>query len=126
MFLNLKKNLRVWVVDDEPLNLIAVKKVLEKKGASVLTFTHPHAAIKQLESETADVIVTDLQMPGMDGLQFLEYLKRTYPKIPVIFLTAHATVETAVMATKWGAFHFLEKPFDAAKMWDVINLSVQN
>jgi len=101
----------VFVVDDEPQVLQAVGETLRDLGVEVTCFMDAARCLRQLGSEKCDLIVTDLKMPGMDGLELLRNVKHMAPWIPVLILTGYADVPTAVAGIKAGAEDFLEKPF---------------
>ena len=117
--------MKVLVVDDDGPTLGALKRVIERDGHEALVFDNPVDALARMESEPVDLILTDLKMPGMDGIQFLYKLKSIYPRIPVILLTGHATVDSAVEAMQWGAFDYLRKPCEVTKIQEVIGRAVE-
>ena len=102
---------RVFVIDDEPLTLKNLRRILEKDGHSVSTFTNPFRALKRLEEDPCDLVISDVKMPYMDGVTVLDHIKRSAPNIGVILITGYASLDGAVEATKLGAYHYLEKPF---------------
>ncbi len=101
----------ILVVDDEPLKRITLQIELAEAGYQVYETAEPNAALRTLDSKPVDVVVTDLKMPGMDGLTFLEHVKQRRPDVHVILMTAFGTVDTAVAAMKRGAYDYLTKPF---------------
>ena len=103
---------RIGVVDDEPRMVEIIAMVLRRAGHEVRTFGDPSALLESLEREPIDLLLTDLRMPGMDGVEVMRRARRALPGLPVILLTAHATVETAIAAMKEGAFDYVRKPFD--------------
>jgi DNA-binding NtrC family response regulator len=103
---------RVAIVDDEPRMAEVLAMVLRRDGYDVTTFGAPLDFVEQLQVGQFDLLLTDLKMPGLDGVQVLKRAKATDPDLPVILLTAHATVETAVAAMKQGALDYLNKPID--------------
>ncbi|WP_087023250.1 nitrogen regulation protein NR(I) [Thaumasiovibrio subtropicus] len=102
----------VWVVDDDS----SIRWVLEKtlSAANILceTFADADSAIDALERSVPDVLVSDIRMPGTDGLSLLKHLQSQYPTLPVIIMTAHSDLDAAVNAYQRGAFEYLPKPFD--------------
>ncbi len=103
---------RIAVLDDEQRLVDILAMVLRREGYDVQTFTDPDAALEAVRAEPFDVLITDLKMPGMDGLEMLRRTKTSDPELPVILITAHATVQTAITAMREGAFDYVEKPFD--------------
>jgi two-component system response regulator HydG len=103
--------IRVLVVDDEPALRKSIARILASRGCEVLMADDGQAALEALEQVHPDVILTDLLMPRMTGLQLLEATKKRWPEIEVVLMTAYADVDTAVAAVKGGAYDFLTKPF---------------
>jgi len=116
---------RVLTVDDEPNALTVLSAILLSEGYHVLKSKSVDCAIEILHRETVDVIVTDLKMPGKDGLEFFAYVSKTLPDIPVIFLTAYGTVDSAVSAMTDGAFYYFIKPPDYLKLTSVLARAVE-
>jgi DNA-binding NtrC family response regulator len=103
---------RLAVLDDEQRMVDILAMVLRRDGYEVRTYTRADAAVEALRSEPFDLLITDLKMPNMDGLSVLQQAKTIDPELPVILITAHATVATAIAAMREGAFDYVEKPFD--------------
>jgi len=102
---------RILVIDDEPLALKNLRRILEKVGHKVSTFASPLSALKRLEQEAFDLVISDIRMPYLDGFEFLNRAKRLAPTMEVILITGYASLDGAIEATKKGAFHYLAKPF---------------
>jgi len=102
----------IWVVDDDRSIRWVLEKALEKEGLQVKTFDSGDAALKQLPNEKPAAIVSDVRMPGIDGLGLLGILQQDYAEVPVIIMTAHSDLDSAVSAYQGGAFEYLPKPFD--------------
>src|SRR5262245_26600413 len=113
---------RVLIVDDEKSMRDLLSITLEKEGYDVETAAGGELAIEMLHRETVDVVITDLRMPKVDGLQVLRAGKEISPDIAVIVITAVASTETAVEARKLGAYDYITKPFKL----DEVNLIVRN
>ncbi|MFK7990178.1 MAG: sigma-54-dependent transcriptional regulator [Sandaracinaceae bacterium] len=103
---------KVAVLDDEPSMVEIVSMLLRREGHEVVGFTAPAACLEALEKAPVDLLLTDLRMPGFDGVEVLRRAKRTRPTMPVVLFTAHATVPTAIEAIKRGAYDYIQKPFD--------------
>ena len=101
----------ILVVDDEPNYLIVLSELLRDEGYEVFTADGGENALKIIEESELDMVISDMQMPGMDGLQLLQAVKTVNPDLPVIMVTAFAEVEKAVKAMQAGAFSYLAKPF---------------
>jgi len=104
------EQMKIMLVDDEERLLSTTKKLFEKIGIDVLTSTSGKEALELLKTEEVHVIFLDIKMPGMDGMETLQCIKKDHPLIEVIILTGHATTESAVEGLKLGALDFLIKP----------------
>ncbi len=98
------------IVDDEEQFLITAKKLMDKRGVNTFVSTNGFDALRLLKERRIDVVILDLKMPGIDGVDVLRKIKQNYPEIEVILLTGHASVESAVEGLKLGAFDYLMKP----------------
>lgn len=107
---------RILVVDDEPSIRTVLKAHLSRDGHEVLVAPGGAEAVALLSTEPVDLVISDLKMPGMDGMELLAWCAREQPGLPVIVITAHGTIDTAVEATKHGAIAFLEKPITLQKL----------
>jgi two-component system nitrogen regulation response regulator GlnG len=102
----------VWVVDDDRSIRWVLEKALKGANMEVRTFENANNVLQQLKNSRPDVIISDVRMPGMDGLELLENIHATDPDLPVIIITAHSDLGSAVNAYQGGAFEYLPKPFD--------------
>jgi len=111
----------VMLVDDEAPFVETMAKRLEKRSLDVKTALSGQAALDILNQKpTIDVVVLDVKMPGMDGLETLQKIRANFPLTEVIMLTAHATVESAIEGMKLGAFDYLMKPCDMNRLMDIV------
>jgi DNA-binding NtrC family response regulator len=115
------ERLSVLVLDDEPIVGKRLKPALEKSGFEVECFEDPTAALQRFEEKPFDIVVTDLRMEGMNGIQILEHLMAHSENTRVILITGYATVEVAREALVKGAFDFISKPFKPKDLRAVIN-----
>ena len=106
------QGMKMMLVDDEERFIATTQKLLAKKGYDVLTATSGADALKILAAKTVHVVILDVKMPGMDGIETLGIIKKDFPLVEVIMLTGHGTVESAVQGLKSGATDFLTKPTD--------------
>jgi two-component system nitrogen regulation response regulator NtrX len=111
----------VLAVDDEATILQSLSGILSDEGFEVLTASNGYEALKIIEEESPDLVLLDIWMPGMDGIATLQEIKRTNPFLQVIIISGHGTIETAVKATKLGAYDFIEKPLSIEKIVVTIN-----
>ncbi len=112
MTMNSADSLDVWIVDDDASIRWVLERALKQNGMNVTAFEQGDAAISALRRREPDVLVTDIRMPGRSGLELLEDLGSKHPKLPVIVMTAHSDLDSAVAAYEGGAFEYLPKPFD--------------
>ena len=103
---------KVWVVDDDASVRWVLEKALQHDGMQVRGFAEAEAVQLALQREQPDVLVTDIRMPGISGIELLQYLESLRPALPVIVITAHSDLDSAVTAYHSGAFEYLPKPFD--------------
>jgi two-component system nitrogen regulation response regulator NtrX len=111
----------ILVVDDETTISQSLSGILSDEGYETLTASNGYEALKLIESEAPDLVLLDIWMPGMDGIETLKEIKRTNPFLQVIIISGHGTIETAVKATKLGAYDFIEKPLSIEKVIVTIN-----
>jgi two-component system nitrogen regulation response regulator NtrX len=109
------------IVDDEPSILQSLGGLLSDEGFEVTTAVNGYEALKTIEVESPDLVLLDIWMPGIDGIETLKEIKKENPNIQVIIITGHGTIETAVKATKLGAFDLIEKPLSIDKVIVAIN-----
>ena len=102
----------VWVIDDDRSIRWVLEKALGKAEMGVTSFSNATGVMEALEREQPDAIVSDIRMPGIDGISLLERIHSVHPDIPVIIMTAHSDLDSAVNAYHSGAFEYLPKPFD--------------
>src|SRR5437899_8762100 len=115
---------RLLVVDDDIQMLSALEAALRRKGHTVETASNGLDAVSKLESAPVQAVITDLRMPGLDGLGLLQHIRRSQRALPVIVLSAYGTVPTAVDAMKAGATDFLLKPFSHTALDEILNQHV--
>jgi two-component system nitrogen regulation response regulator NtrX len=111
----------ILIVDDEPSIVQSLSGLLTDEGFEVTTAGNGYEALQQIESSSPDLVLLDIWMPGIDGLETLQEIKKNHPQTQVIMVTGHGTIETAVKATKFGAFDFIEKPLSIDKVIVTIN-----
>jgi two-component system nitrogen regulation response regulator GlnG len=102
----------IWVVDDDRSIRWVLEKSLTKVGFSIESFDKGEKLLSELSQNQPDVLISDIRMPGIDGLEVLTQVRKAYPQIPVIIMTAHSDLKSAVQSYEGGAFEYLPKPFD--------------
>ena len=106
----------ILIVDDEKNYLTILSAVLEDEGFEVVTALGGREALEVHKTSDLDLIVTDMKMPGMDGIELLEHIKSVDPDLPIIMMTAHGTIDKAVEAMQKGAYSYILKPFDNERL----------
>ena len=106
----------ICIVDDEPAILNSLSSILEDEGYQVITASNGIEGMKVVRSDAPDLVILDIWMPEMDGLETLKRLRAQFPGILVVMMSGHGSIETAVKATKLGAYDYLEKPLDLEKV----------
>jgi two-component system nitrogen regulation response regulator GlnG len=115
---------KIWVIDDDRAMRWVLEKTFKEEGFDVTSFEEAQSALDLLPTEQPDVILTDIRMPGMDGLNFLSKVKSNYSDLPVIIMTAHSDLESAVSSYQTGAFEYLPKPFDIDEALALVNRAI--
>lgn len=118
----MNEKVHLLVIDDERNYLLVLETLLTDAGYTVTTLNDPKTALAFLEESEVDVVITDMKMPGMSGKEVLEQVKKRWPHIPVLIMTAFGSIEGAVEAMRYGAFNYIAKPFSN----DELLLSIQN
>jgi two-component system nitrogen regulation response regulator GlnG len=116
----MKHTQKVWIIDDDSSIRWVLEKALGKADIPVASFENGDGALAALQREEPAVIVSDIRMPGMGGLELLERIHERYPDMPVIIMTAHSDLDSAVSAYKGGAFEYLPKPFDVDEITSLV------
>lgn len=108
----MNRQAKVWVVDDDSSIRWVLERALTQADINNESFTDADQLLQRIDSEQPDVIISDIRMPGTDGLQLLSLLSEKYPDLPIIITTAHSDLDSAVASYERGAFEYLPKPFD--------------
>ncbi|MDH5444407.1 MAG: nitrogen regulation protein NR(I) [Gammaproteobacteria bacterium] len=116
----------IWVVDDDRSIRWVLDKALKNADMEVETFENADGVLRQLRKKTPDAIITDIRMPGMDGLALLKQIQTDHPNLPIIIITAHSDLDSAVSAYEGGAFEYLPKPFDVDEAVELARRAVQH
>ncbi|MBM7853999.1 two-component system NtrC family response regulator [Desulfohalotomaculum tongense] len=116
---------KILIIDDEEHMCWALKRAMEQEGYQAITATSGNKGISLLKNKGPSLVLLDLKMPGMDGMEVLKVIKEIHPKIPVIMITAHGTIETAIEAMKLGANDYITKPFDLDELKMVVKQALK-
>ena len=125
MGMNVNKE-SIWVVDDDRSIRWVLEKALSNANMEVRTFEEAESVLRALENDQPDAIISDVRMPGMDGLALLDKIHATNPDLPVIIITAHSDLDSAVSAYQGGAFEYLPKPFDIDEAVELTRRAVKH
>jgi DNA-binding NtrC family response regulator len=112
---------QLLIVDDEERFLNTTKILMEKRGVATFTATNGMDALRVMDEHRIDVVILDVKMPGIDGVEVLRRTKQKHPLVEIIMLTGHASVESAVEGLKLGAFDYVKKPCDITDLITKIN-----
>ncbi|VAW88079.1 Nitrogen regulation protein NR(I), GlnG (=NtrC) [hydrothermal vent metagenome] len=116
----------IWIIDDDRSIRWVLEKALKKAHHHTTSFDKATGVMESLKHEQPDVLITDIRMPGMDGLTLLDKIHTHYPELPVIVMTAHSDLDSAVSAYKGGAFEYLPKPFDVDEATELVERALQH
>jgi two-component system NtrC family response regulator len=116
----------ILIVDDEKNYLVVLEALLSPEGYEIITADNARAALRLIEESDLDLVLTDMKMPGMNGMELLEQFKRIKPEVPVIMMTAYGTIERAVEAIKKHAYDYITKPFQNEELKVTIRKALDN
>lgn len=111
---------RILLIDDEAIALSNLSHVLEHEGYRVTACKDGESGLAEMQSTEFDLVLTDFRMPGIDGMEVLRHIRETTPDVPVIMITGHASLDSAVTAMKAGAYHYIAKPFRLDEAREVV------
>jgi len=114
----------IWVVDDDASIRFVLEKALHKAGLQVRCFSNPRDVHVAFAESCPQVLVSDIRMPGGNGIELLQHIRQSHPAVPVIIMTAYSDLDSAVAALQGGAFDYLSKPFDVDKAVELIGRAV--
>jgi two-component system, NtrC family, nitrogen regulation response regulator GlnG len=115
---------RVWVVDDDRSIRWVLERAMSQAGIPITAFASADHAMHHLDDERPIAVITDVRMPGMDGMAFIERIHEAYPDLPVIVMTAHSDLDSAINAYQSGAFEYLPKPFDVDEAIAIVRRAI--
>src|SRR3989338_1051513 len=111
---------KIAIIDDEPNAVKVLSAILAEEGYHILSAMTAEQGIELMDSEDLDAVITDIKLPGKNGMQLFEYASERHPDVPVIFLTAYGSVDSAVQAMTRGAFYYFIKPPDYLKLKGIL------
>lgn len=120
----MSNEIEIWVIDDDRSIRWVLEKALKQEGMNVQSFETADKALKLLGSQEPDALITDIRMPGMSGLELLNTINEQRPELPVIIMTAHSDLDSAVSAYQGGAFEYLPKPFDVDDAIELVRRAI--
>jgi len=116
----------VWIVDDDRSIRWVLEKALQQEGMTTQSFDSADGVLARLSRQQPDVIISDIRMPGASGLDLLARIRELYPRLPVIIMTAHSDLDSAVASYQGGAFEYLPKPFDVDEAVSLVKRANQH
>jgi len=116
----------VWIVDDDRSIRWVLEKALQQEGMTTQSFESADGVLAKLARQQPDVIISDIRMPGVSGLDMLAQIRDLYPRLPVIIMTAHSDLDSAVASYQGGAFEYLPKPFDVDEAVSLVKRANQH
>ena len=116
----------VWIADDDEAIRLVLEESLSSSGFKTQSFPNGEDLIKNLESDQPDLIITDVQMPGMLGFDLMKHINTNYENIPVVIMTAFADMQAAVESFGGGAFEYLPKPFDLEEATEIVERALED
>jgi len=122
----MKQNAKILLVEDDANIARGLQKVMGTEGYQVIVLDRGDEGLNRALKEDFDVVITDLKLPGLDGLELVKQLHQAKPKLPILLITAHGSTETAIEATKWGAFDYVPKPFEVEELLDLTAKAIQS
>jgi two-component system response regulator AtoC len=118
-------NPRILIIDDDRRMLEHLTVMFKKRGVDAIASDDPREALILINENDYDLVITDMKMPGPDGLKVLEYCKQAWPDMPVVMITGYGTVGSAVEAMKTGAYDYIEKPFDPEELYFIAKRAIE-
>lgn len=117
---------RILLIEDDAGAGSALQKVIRAEGYEVDLVTRAEEALRRVEEQSYQLVLTDLKLPGLSGLDLVRRFHQTHPRLPLVLMTAHGTTETAIEAMRFGAFEYLTKPFEVEELLSIVALGVAN
>jgi nitrogen regulation protein NR(I) len=122
----MKSAATILLIEDDPGIVMTLRRLLKEEGYEVVVETRGDAGLRRAQSTEFEVILTDMKLPGMNGLDLVRELHAAQPRLPVIMMTAHGTTDSAIQATKAGAFEYLLKPFEMPELLTLVAKAINS
>ena len=120
------ENATVWIIDDDRSIRWVLDRALSQAGMNTLSFETGEGVLERLETDVPDAIISDIRMPGIDGISLLKSIGQDHPDVPVIIMTAHSDLDSAVSSYQTGAFEYLPKPFDVDEALELLHRAIEH
>src|SRR3954463_12740952 len=117
---------KILLIEDDAAIATTLRRILADEGHDVLLEQRGDRGLDRSRNEAFDVVITDLRLPGLNGLDLVRELHAAKPLLPIIVMTAHGTTETAIEATKFGAYEYLIKPFEMPALIELVGKALEN
>src|SRR5579872_6006502 len=115
---------KILLIEDDAGIVVTLRRLLNEEGHQVEIETRGDAGLERARSHPFDLVITDMKLPGINGLDLVRQLHGARPRLPIILITAHGTTETAIEATKSGAYDYLLKPFEMTELLELVRKAV--
>src|SRR5215470_17844382 len=115
---------KVLLIEDDQGIVVTLRRLLTEEGHQVEIETRGDTGLERARTKPFDVVITDMKLPGLNGLEVVRQLHSARPRLPIILITAHGTTETAIEATKSGAYDYLVKPFEMPELIELVEHAV--
>src|SRR6185369_15395479 len=115
---------KILLIEDDPAIVMTLRRLLTEEGHQIQVEKRGDTGLSRARAESFDVIITDMKLPGLGGLDLVLELHTAKPRLPIILMTAHGTTETAIEATKSGAYEYLVKPFEMPELLELVDRAI--
>src|SRR5438552_1067041 len=115
---------KILLIEDDPGIVMTLRRVLKEEGHEVLVEKRGDSGLAAAREDSFDIVITDMKLPGLNGLDLVRELHAAKPRLPIILMTAHGTTETAIQATQSGAYDYLLKPFEVPELIALVEKAV--
>src|SRR6476620_11786848 len=117
---------KILLIEDDPGIIMTLRRVLAEEGYSVQVEKRGDTGLAAAQNDSFDLVITDMKLPGLNGLYLVSELHAAKPRLPIILMTAHGTTETAIQATKSGAYDYLLKPFEIPEFIELVEKALDS